>query len=54
MDDFLKRRSEVTSTSQTLETNDEDDETRETLESQLQEIKTRLSRIEDSNSKDIL
>ena len=49
---LLKRRNDIGSTTQTLETHEEDeDDTRETLENQLQAIKTRLSRVEDSNSK---
>jgi len=52
LDTFLKKKNEAASTSPTIETvEDDDDNTRENLENQLQEIKTRLSRVEDSNSK---
>ena len=52
LDTLLKKRNDIGSTAQTIETHeDDDDDTRETLENQLQAIKTRLSRVEDSNSK---
>lgn len=51
LDTIIKKRNEIVSTAPTVETaDDEDDELRETLEQQLQQIKTRLSRVEDSNS----
>lgn len=56
LEKLLKKKSDFNSTVPTSETIDNDDEedTRESLENQLQLIKTRLSRVEDSNSKPIL
>lgn len=52
LDTLVKRRNEGVSTAQTTETvEDDDEETSESLENQLQAIKTRLSRVEDTNSK---
>ncbi|CAI2384346.1 unnamed protein product [Moneuplotes crassus] len=49
---LLKKKNDVGSTIPTTETleNDDEDDTRESLENQLQLIKTRLSRVEDSNN----
>lgn len=50
LDSLLKKRNDGVSTAPTHETiGDDDDEDRESLENQLQAIKTRLSRVEDSN-----
>ncbi|CAI2384200.1 unnamed protein product [Moneuplotes crassus] len=52
LEKLLKKKSDFNSTVPTSETIDNDDEedTRESLENQLQLIKTRLSRVEDSNN----
>jgi uncharacterized coiled-coil DUF342 family protein len=50
MNGLIRKRGDGASTAPTVETNDdEDDEVREGLENQIQGIKTRLSRVEDSN-----
>lgn len=53
LENLLKRKNDMGSTIPTSETleNDDEEDTRESLENQLQLIKTRLSRVEDSNSK---
>ena len=52
MNSLIRKRGDSESTAPTVETNnDEDDELREGLENQIQGIKTRLSRVEDSNGR---
>ena len=52
MNNLIRKRGDGVSTAPTVETlDDEDDEIREGLENQIQGIKTRLSRVEDSNGK---
>lgn len=52
MNSLIRKRGDGASTAPTVETNDdEDDELREGLENQIQGIKTRLSRVEDSNGR---
>lgn len=55
LDTLVRKRNDGVSTAQTTETiEDNEEETPESLENQLQAIKTRLSRVEDTNGKSFL